>query len=87
VCYEPSNKNTQSRQQFADAFSNALNLVLNDPDSIVIVTGDFNELTLDKPIHLQSTFGRIMYSYGFHQLIQNPTRYDHILRLVPNQQT
>jgi len=48
------------------------------PDHIVIVTGDFNDLTLDKPIHLQSTFVRIMYSYGFQQLIQNPTRRNHI---------
>ena len=59
VCYQPPNTNAQSRQQFADAFSNALNLVLNDPDRIVIVTGDFNDLTLDKPIQLQSTFVRI----------------------------
>ena len=79
VCYQPPNTNAQSRQQFADAFSNALNLVLNDPDRIVIVTGDFNDLTLDKPIHLQSTFVRIMYSCGFHLLIQNPTRRNHIL--------
>ena len=68
VCYQPPNTNAQSRQQFADAFSNALNLVLNDPDRIVIVTGDFNDLTLDKPIQLQSNFVRIMYSYGFQQL-------------------
>jgi len=26
VCYQPPNTNAQSRQQFADAFSNALNL-------------------------------------------------------------
>ena len=71
--------NVQSRQQFEDAFSNALNLVLNDPDRIVIVTGDFNDLTLDKPIQLQSTFVRTMYSYGFQQLMQNPTRRNHIL--------
>jgi len=79
VCYQQPNTNAQSRQQFADAFSNALNLVINDPDRIVIVTGDFNDLTLDKTIHLQSTFVRIMYSYGFQQLIQNPTRHNHIL--------
>ena len=59
VYYQPPNTNAQSRQQFADAFSNAVNLVLNDPDGIVIVTGDFNDLTLDKPIQLQSTFVRI----------------------------
>ena len=51
VCYQPPNTNVQSRQQFADAFSNALNLVLNDPDRIVIVQGDFNDLTLDKHIN------------------------------------
>ena len=79
VCYQQPNTNAQSRQQFADAFSNALNLVINDPDRIVIVTGDFNDLTLDKTIHLQSTFVRIMYSHGFQQLIQNPTRHNHIL--------
>ena len=79
VCYQPPNTNAQSRQQPADAFSNALNLVLNDPDRIVIVTVDFNDLTLDKSIQLQSTFVRIMYSYGFQQLIQNPTRRNHIL--------
>jgi len=45
----------------------------------VIVTGDFNDLTLDKPIHLQFTFVRIIYSYEFQQLIQNPTRCNHIL--------
>ena len=49
VCYQPPKTNAQSRQQFADAFSNALNLVLNYPDRIVIVTGHFNDLTLDKP--------------------------------------
>jgi len=79
VCYQPPKTNAQSHQQFIDAFSKALNFVLNDPDRIVIVTGDFNDLTLHKPIHLQSTFVRIMYSCGFHLLIQNPTRRNHIL--------
>ena len=79
VCYQPPNTNAQSHQQFVDAFCSALNLVLNNPDRIVIVAGDFNDLTLDKPIQLQSTFVRIMYSYGFQQLIRNPTRCNHVL--------
>ena len=45
----------------------------------MIVTGDFNDLTIDKTIQLHSTFVRIMNSYGFQQLIQNPTRRNHTL--------
>jgi len=73
VCYQPPNFNVTQKQNFIDCLSTPINASLHDASKIALLAGNFNNRSVDKPLHLSELF-RFHSPYGFDQLIVSPTR-------------
>jgi len=67
VCWQPPNCNVTQKAKFIDCLGLPINAQLHDAPKIVLLAGDFNDPSMDKPLDFLS-------SHGFDQLIVSPTR-------------
>jgi len=60
VCYQPPNYNVTQKQNFIDCLSILINASLHNASKIVLLAGDFDDRSVDKPLPLQSELFRFL---------------------------
>ena len=72
VCCQPPGLDTQSKQHYCDSFCCALTLLPNT--HLILVAGDFNDPSLQRPPHRQSSLSRVLSYFGLQHWMNEPTR-------------